>query len=190
MLPHVRIALLLLAAACASDSPAPVSSADPDPQDRVAVAMSAAPADIGAAAQIMEFDSTGTLVELRPGTNGWLCLPDDNPAAPGDAPICVDEVWQQWFGAYMAGQPPAITRIGVSYMLRGSLAASNTDPFATTPIDGAAWLEDGPHTMIVVPDPASMLAGYPTEHSHTRPYVMWAGTPFAHLMVPTPTAGH
>ena len=32
-------------------------------------------------------------------------------------------------------------------------------------------------------DPA-LLAGFPTEHGTGGPYVMYAGTPYAHLMVP------
>jgi hypothetical protein len=43
---------------------------------------------------------------------------------------------------------------------------------------------DPPHVMIIVPDPA-MLDAFPTEHGTGGPYVMWAGTPYAHLMVPT-----
>lgn len=183
-------AAIVLAGCTPADTPpadegaSSAAEAAPDPTDRINVAMSAAPAAISAAATIMDFDSTGALVELRPGTNGWMCLPDDNPAAPGDAPICVDGAWQQWFGAYMAQEIPQITTVGVSYMLQGGLAASNTDPFAQAPPAGSSWLSDGPHLMIIVPDP-SQLAGMSTDHSHGGPYVMWAGTPYAHIMIPS-----
>lgn len=155
----------------------------PAVQDPVAFAMSAAPAGVSRDATIMDFDDSGELVEIRAGTNGWWCLPDENPAAPGAAPICVDDAWQDFFAAYMAGEAPEIEHMGVSYMLAGGAAASNTDPFATGPAEGEDWLNDGPHLMIVVPDPA-LLDGFPTEHRADGPYVMWAGTPYAHLMVP------
>lgn len=180
----------VLAAGLAACQPAPSPDADmadaapPAPTDRIGIAMSAAPSAVAANATIMDWDSAGAMVELRPGTNGWMCMPDVSPAAPGDDPICVDGAWQQWFGAYMAQETPQISTVGVSYMLRGGLAASNTDPFAQTPPEGADWISDPPHLMIIVPDP-SQLAGLPTDHSHGGPYVMWAGTPYAHIMVPS-----
>jgi hypothetical protein len=177
--------LLLLSAACAAPPAAdpPAAPEAPPATDRVALAMSAAPAAIASAATIMDFDSTGAMVQLRPGTNGWMCLPDENPAAPGDAPICVDGAWQAWLGAYMAKETPRIAGIGVSYMLQGGPAASNTDPFAAAPPAGQDWLRDGPHVMIIVPDPRQLDA-FPSEHGTGGPYVMWKGTPYAHLMVP------
>jgi hypothetical protein len=145
--------------------------------------MSAAPPAIASAATIMDFDASGKLVELRAGTNGWLCLADDSPAAPGDSPDCVDQRWQQWFDAYEKQEVPNISGVGMAYMLQGSLTASNTDPFAETPPDGAEWIVDGPHVMVIVPDPA-MLDAFPADHSTGGPYVMYKGTPYAHLMVP------
>lgn len=188
---HLLIALCLIPA-CAENADAPPDAAvaepaaEAQPTDRIGIAMSAAPAAISDNATIMDFDAAGNLVELRAGTNGWLCLPDDNPAAPGDAPICVDGAWQQWFDAYMNKTTPQITSVGMSYMLRGGPAASNTDPFATAPAGGEDWIEDGPHVMVIVPDPA-MLDAFPTQHGSGVPYVMWKGTPYAHLMVPVTT---
>lgn len=161
----------------------PAPAAGPALTDRVPLAMSAAPEVIGSGATIMDFDSTGALVELRAGTNGWMCLPDSNPGAPRNTPICVDGPWQVWFDAYMAGEAPSITAMGVSYMFQGDVVASNTDPLATAPPAGQPWIEDGPHIMVIVPDPA-MLAGFSTNHLSGGPYVMWTGTPYAHLMVP------
>lgn len=179
------LTLALALGACSQDGSRMEEAAAQEaaPSDPIALAMSAAPAAIGRNATIMQIDAAGELVELRAGDNGWLCLPDENPAAPGDAPICLDGQWQTWMAALMAGEAPVITGIGTSYMLQGGPAASNTDPFARTPPEGADWLHDGPHLMILVPDPA-MLEGYPTEHGTGGPYVMWAGTPYVHLMVP------
>jgi hypothetical protein len=167
-------------AADAPDAPATAQ----DAQDRMALAMSAGPPEVGAAATLMDRDESGALVPLREGTNGWLCVTDENPAAPGEYPVCLDAAWQSWFGAYSAGEVPEIDGIGISYMLQGGPAASNTDPMASGPPAGADWLMDPPHVMIIVPDPA-MLDAFPTEHGTGGPYVMWAGTPYAHLMVPT-----
>ncbi|HSG48285.1 MAG TPA: hypothetical protein VLA43_10765 [Longimicrobiales bacterium] len=157
-----------------------------DADARMALAMSAAPPEVAAEATLMDRDESGELVPLREGTNGWLCVTDENPMAPGEYPVCLDGAWQAWFAAYSAGEAPRIDGVGISYMLQGGPAASNTDPMASGPPQGADWLLDPPHIMIIVPDPA-MLAAFPTEHEPGRPYVMWSGTPYAHLMVPTTT---
>ena len=69
-------------------------------------------------------------------------------------------------------------------MLQGGGNADNSDPFATKPPDGK-WDQDGPHVMIFNIKEAA--ANYPQPKSHpdpTAPYVMFPGTPYAHLMVP------
>ena len=78
----------LVMVACDQGAPSVEDAPDGDPElsptDRIAIAMSAAPLAIASAASIMELDETGALVQLRAGTNDWVCLPDENPAAPGD----------------------------------------------------------------------------------------------------------
>jgi hypothetical protein len=58
---------------------------------------------------------------------------------------------------------------------------SNSDPYATEETDD--WVVVGAHLMIIVPD-ASMLEGIPTDPKNGGPWVMWKGTPYAHVMVP------
>ena len=61
---------------------------------------------------------------------------------------------------------------------------SNTDPYAKGPAPGNHWVKTGPHVMIVGPAASSM--GYPAtaDADPTKPFVMWSGTPYAHLMIP------
>ncbi len=177
----VSVSLVLIG--CAGEAAPPADDSAAMPTDRIGIAMSAAPAAVSSAATIIDYDEAGNLVELRAGTNGWLCIPDDSPPAPGDAPMCMDGAWQAWFEAWEAKTTPQISGIGISYMLQGGPAASNTDPFAETPAAGEDWIMDGPHMMVVVPDP-SMLDAFPTDPASGGPYVMWSGTPYAHLMVP------
>lgn len=77
---------------------------------------------------------------------------------------------------------PAIESIGISYMLQGNVQASATDPFANGPTHDNQWVEMGPSLMIVTPDTAALAAlpGGPVP----GPWVMWKGTPYAHVMVP------
>ncbi len=76
-----------------------------------------------------------------------------------------------------------VTKVGTAYMLAGSNDASNYDPFATKPDSGKGWVVTGPHLMVLAPG-AHPFAGLPTAPTDRSPYVMFANTPFAHLMVP------
>ena len=72
---------------------------------------------------------------------------------------------------------PTNTKPGIAYMLAGGTDWSATDPFATkgTPI------KEPPHWMILYPVPNS--SGLPTKPKNTGTWIMYAGTPWAHLMV-------
>ena len=48
---------------------------------------------------------------------------------------------------------------------------------------GFEWVVDGPHIMLIIPNLAQ-LEGLPTDPKGKSPYVMWKGTPYAHIMVP------
>jgi hypothetical protein len=70
-------------------------------------------------------------------------------------------------------------------MLQGGTDASNTDPYAAKPSSGNHWVKTGAHVMVVGAD-ASFYDQYPksADPNTKMPYVMWAGTPYQHLMVP------
>jgi hypothetical protein len=73
--------------------------------------------------------------------------------------------------------------MGFGYMLAGGSDASNTDPFATEPKPGGQWVDTGPHVMVL--NIGNSFVGYPTTAANTKvPYVMFPGTPYAHLMLP------
>lgn len=153
---------------------------------KIANAMSAAPASIAKDATLMDWpaEEGGEMTVLRPGTNEWACMPDI-PNTPGNDPMCLDEAFLAWAGAWMSRTKPEIEKAGFGYMLQGGSDASNTDPYAPPPERRDAWLESGPHVMIVVPNPAA-LEGIPTDPHNGGPWVMWQGTPYAHVMVPVP----
>ena len=89
------------------------------------------------------------------------------------------EFIQAWIGKKTPPDKP-----GFMYMLEGGTDASNTDPYAAAPTDANNWVKTGPHVMLVGSKAA--LAGYPTQAKPdtSKPYVMWANTPYAHLMIP------
>ena len=183
-----RISKLALAAlflaALGLPARAVIAQDDADVEAKIANATSAGPLGITTDATILDwaFDDNGKFEVLRPGTNAWFCLPDD-PATPLNNPMCVDQVWLDWVYALFAGEAPTVTMPGFSYMYQGDDAASNTDPAATEPAPGEAWMRSGPHMMIVLPASVD-LSGLSTVADTPEPWVMWAGTPYAHIMVP------
>jgi hypothetical protein len=154
-----------------------------DHSDPVASAMAAAPDAISKGATIMQAQSDGSMKILREGTNGWTCMPD-SPATPGPDPMCMDANAAKWAQAWIGKTAPPANTVGVMYMLEGGTDASNTDPYAKEPTAENAWVNTGPHLMIVGSE--EVLAGHPSgsKPDTSVPYVMWADTPYAHLMVP------
>jgi hypothetical protein len=147
-------------------------------------AMQAAPARVAAHAAVVEMQADGKMRTVRAGTNGFTCMAD-NPATPGPDPMCMDAAAMEWVGAWVAHKTPPAGRIGLMYMLAGGTDASNTDPYATTPTSANHWIKTGPHVMVVGADDA-FYAMYPkgADPDTAVPYVMWAGTPYHHLMIP------
>ena len=146
----------------------------------IAKATSAAPPDIGRNAAVMGMGADGKMKELRPGTNGWMCMLD----LVGDS-MCLDKEWQAWGDAWENKKdPPKPKTVGLAYMLKGDKGASNTDPYATKRTADNQWVVSGPHIMIL-PTDLSQLDAYPTDWTKGGPWVMWKGTPYAHIMVPT-----
>lgn len=177
----MRIALVALAA-CAAPA---MLGAQMTAQQKMQNAMSAAPPAISRDATINDWDGT----VLRQGSNGWVCMPD-MAETQGNDPMCLDAPWLVWVDAFGHGTAPHIERIGFGYMLSDEAHASNVDPHATGPTPDNEWLDEGPHIMMVVPN-AAMLAGLPThpDQAGGGPWVMWRGTPYVHVMIPTPRRG-
>lgn len=154
-----------------------VATAGESKAAKIARAMRAAPPSISQKATIADVDWT----VLRPGSNGWLCRLG---GAPGDMhPECDDEVWVRFFKALDSKGDFKTDRIGISYMLQGAANANNADPFDTKPDPEEVWVQEGAHLMVVLPDP-KMLEGISDDPHNGGPYVMWKGTPYAHVMIP------
>ena len=155
---------------------------------KIANAMSAAPESVSKNATILDWADTpnGQPKELRKGTNSWVCFPNtprELVGAAGDDPMCIDKEWQSWAQAWMSKTAPKVTGSGLAYMLRGDRGVSNTDPYATAPTPDNHWVVAPPHVMVLYSD-LKMLDGFPTDPMSGGPWVMWKGTPYAHLMVP------
>ncbi len=150
----------------------------------IASAMSAAPAAVSRDATIVAVGSDGKLRTLRQGQGAFACVPDD-PNTPGIDPMCLDRHGLEWFKALLAHEKPPEGKIWFAYMLKGGSDASNDDPFASEPPSGKKWVQTGPHVMIGGPRITKMLDSYTSTADDTRrPYIMFGGTPYEHLMLP------
>jgi hypothetical protein len=114
---------------------------------------------------------------LRAEKNGFTCM------IMGTDRMCNDANSMEFIHAMLMHMPPP-EKVGVSYMLAGDQGASNTDPYATGKTADNHWVVTGPHIMVFGP-PAKAL-GYTRakDPDPTKPYMMWAGTPYEHAMIP------
>jgi hypothetical protein len=187
------LATLAAGAAFAQAQPQPMAHEAPmahgtaaaGPKDDAALiasALSAAPAAVGREATVIDVGADGAVRVVRKGTGGFTCMAD-NPATPGPDPMCMDANALEWAKAWMAHAPPP-KNVGFMYMLAGGTDASNVDPYAKAPSSSNHWVKTGPHVMVV--GDSEILQHYPSgaEPDTSRPYVMWSGTPYAHLMIP------
>jgi hypothetical protein len=147
-------------------------------QAKIERALSAGPPGVAKSARVVDTDAHGKMIVLREGSNGFTCMPG-NPKVIGDPPMCADAASMQWAADFKARKPkPTNTVPGITYMLAGATQRSDTDPFDTT----SPPIQVGPHWMIMWPfDPKA--TGLPVTHRDNGAYIMWAGSPYAHVHV-------
>ena len=151
----------------------------------------AAPLFIAENCPVMAMDGT----MLRVGTNGWTAMAA-NPRGMSDPengwkdaheamPMVGDEIALQWGMAFMAGTFPKVDGDGWAWMLHGDMGEDNTKAGVFNKEDSTPgeWIESGPHLMLMPKDPAT-LENFSTDFMGGAPYVMFAGTDYAHLMIP------
>jgi hypothetical protein len=152
----------------------PDAAADQDYMNRV---LKAAPPQVVKDATVIRMDGS-SMQTLRKGTNEWTCMEGNG------VPMCMDPNAMEWAHAWQT-HGPATDKTGFIYMLSGDDGASNTDPWAKGKTADNHWVVTGPHVMIVGAAARSMV-GYArtAEADPSRPYVMWPGSPYEHLMIP------
>jgi hypothetical protein len=178
---RVRLCLFPLLVLAAASLRADHQMAKMSDAQIIASAMKAAPAALAKDATIIDVNADGSLRTVRQGTNNFTCMADA-PATPGPDSMCGDVNAMAWIGAWLKHETPASGKPGFMYMLEGGTDASNTDPYATEPSKDNHWIKTGPHVMVVGGD----TSGYPrsADPDTSKPYVMWPGTAYEHLMLP------
>lgn len=182
--------LVLLAATSAlaacdptpTTAPAANNSATADvaksaPSDPIASAMTAAPASLAKDAAIIAPNPDGTMKMLREGTNGFTCMPG-GPTNPVGFPMCMDANGANWMAAWRERRPPSADAAGLIYMLSVSPGAAQKSNASS------ACVRSGPHIMIVGSPTLVKSYAASAQPGGKAPFVMSAGTPYAHLIVP------
>jgi len=146
--------------------------------EKIKRTLSAGPSSITNDASVAEIDSDGRMKILRQGTNDFTCMPGD-PTGVGTPAMCADKVAMQWNSDFEHHEArPSTTVPGIEYMLAGATQRSDSDPFDKT----SPPIPIGPHWMILWPFDQK-ATGLPTTHKPTGAYIMWAGTPWAHVHI-------
>ena len=108
--------------------------------------------------------ASGEFRVLRPGTNGWTCLPGF-PGTIHDEPGCFDQVFLQFMKDSMAGRTPNVQRIGISYMYGGKWVPNKSHAMGS-----GKEFHVGPHIMIIGLD-QKIMQTLNHDGSNGEPYV-------------------
>jgi hypothetical protein len=141
------------------------------------LALSAAPEAVAKEAGVMRVDANGKMRMLRDSKNDFTCM------IAGADKMCNDRNSMEFINALLSHAAPP-DKVGISYMLAGDKGASNTDPYATAKTADNHWVVTGPHIMVFGPPSKALGYSEATDPDPNKPYMMWAGTPYEHAMIP------
>lgn len=186
--------LFAVATLPAALAPNAVAAQTLSPADQIASAVLALPKDMQANAGVMGYRTAGKLEMLRPAKNDMLCLADD----PADDQFHVScyhmsmepfmargrslreagtkgtQVDSVRFAEVKAGKIKMPTPAASLYQIFGPKDAFNA---ATGTVSGGRLL-----TVVYVPYATEATTGLSTKSSPTAPWLMFPGTPKAHIM--------
>ncbi len=151
-------------------------------EEQIKLALSAAPLRIAQDAEVLVLGEDGTLKEDKGGTNGFACVPTVMNLPEPD-PMCMDAAAKQWLNDVMNNAPkPSNTVPGIAYMAKGGSHWEKDGQVVMKEEPGAKIVKEPPHWMVMWPFDAK-TAMLPTAPNPSGVYIMFEGTPYAHLMI-------
>ena len=186
-------AIALIAVAASLQAAAPPASV-PTPEAQIAGAVQAAPADQRATAAVVGFDAAGAHTRLRPGTGALVCLADD-PTQAGFSVACYHKDLEPFMARGRALAAAGTKGRGPAEDLRYKEIAAGTLKLPTTPalltivqgtaFDAATGVVADLYTrwVIYTPGATPQSTGLPTTPGPGAPWLMFPGTPGAHIMI-------
>ena len=192
--PRLLPLLALLPAAVVAAQTPPVAAPIPAPDRQVAAAVLALPATMRDSAKVLGYREAGSLVELRRGTNGMICLAD-NPADSTFHVACYHESLEPFMARGRALRASGVTGEQVDTVrfreIREGTLKMPAGPAALHSLSGPAgsWNADsntvaGGRALYVVyiPFATPESTGIPAVPAPNQPWLMFPGTPKAHIM--------
>ena len=158
---------------------------DSDVEQQIADAVAPLPASLRAGATVVLAAEPGKRTVLREGTNAMVCQADT--PAPGFAVSCyhkaIDPLSSRVFELLAAGKSDeeigatvgAEVKEGKLQVEAGRVVYAAWGPSRTSAL---------PIMSVYVPNATAESTGLSTELNYYRPWLMWAGTPVAHIMLP------
>lgn len=184
----------LLLLALAAQTPAAPPATVPPPDAQIAGAVQAAPADQRATATVIGFDTAGKHTTLRKGTGTLVCLADD-PAQTGFSVACYHKDLEPFMArgrelaaAGTKGRGPA-EDVRYKEIAAGTLKMPAA-PTLLTIVQGSGFdaasgtvAEAYTRWVIYTPGATPESTGLPTTPGPGAPWLMFPGTPGAHIMI-------
>lgn len=191
---------LVFAAACTASSTVSgtaIAAEVPPPARQIATAVLAAPDEFRAAATVLGYDAAGALTTLRAGTNDLVCLADD-PAKEGIEVACYAKSLEPFMkrGRELRAQglsDPERTERRWKEAEAGTLqmpkAPATLFVLTGTGIDPAtgAVIDAYRRYVVYTPGATTESTGLSTSPvAPGAPWIMFPGTPGAHIMINPP----
>ncbi len=174
-------------------------SAQAPPADQIAAAALAAPADRRDAATVLGYDAGGRLVTLRQGSNDLVCTADD-PKTDGFETSCYHTSLEPYMARGRALLAQGVTAADQRNAIRWKEAQEGKLPLPDASamqyilsgrsFDPATSTVDGEYrrSVIYIPGATEASTGLSRRASTTDPWIMYPGTPGAHIMITPPRA--
>ncbi len=167
----------------------------PVPERQIAAAVSPLPAPLQSGAKVLGYDETGKLVTLRAGTNEMICLAD-NPKNPRFHVSCYHQSLDAFMSRGRALRAQNMKEEDVDSTrareVRAKRLAMPTRPAALyqyfasrDSVDAGTGSVKGAQHLYVVYTPYATYksTGISEAPVPGGPWIMFPGTPFAHLMI-------
>jgi hypothetical protein len=165
---------------------------------QIAAAALAAPADRREGVTVLGYHASGKLVPLRRGTNDLICLADD-PAREGFETACYHESLEPFMARGRELTSQGVTgqeRIQARYVeaesgkLKMPAQPAMLYILSGESFDAASGTVVGEYrrSSLYIPDATAESTGLSTQASDTDPWIMFPGTPGAHIMITPPRA--
>jgi hypothetical protein len=162
------------------------------PAQQIAAATAAAPAELRAGATVLGYDASKKLVKLREGTGDMVCLAND-PSGDRFHVACYHKLLEPFMArgrSLRAGgvKGPQVDTVRFKEIKSGALKMPSTPsalytltgPPASVDTTGAKWLY-----VVYIPGATIANTGITEKPAAGVPWIMYPGTPKAHIMFST-----